>query len=430
MHNSAASYFLYRGAQMGFEYELAREFARELGVELEVLTPPPGRTLTAWLQEGKGDVIAGLVTAGEYALQPLQASIPYLDTPAEILTSSDKPSDLATLADQPIVLPPDSGDLTPLLAPLGAAPAAFVALDHGGEEIGEMVRAVTHGWATAALLPAPLARLAQTLYPDQLRTAGTLPGTVQRVWAVRPGQTELLQAINQYLARANRSGLRKILFEKYFVSTDHLRDVTRVAEFTLTSKRLSRYDPLIVRYAEEAGFDWRLVAALIFEESRFNHKQVSERGAYGLMQITPIAAQEIGVKKYTAPRDNIEAGVKYLQTLARQFPYGPRKDRLALVLASYLLGPGRVEDAQQLARMQGYDPHCWSESMEQVLPLLEDPVYYRDTRYGYAPGTYAVRYVNAVLRRYALYTRYVPRELTPLVEAQNTRTAYAASASG
>ncbi len=152
---------------------------------------------------------------------------------------------------------------------------------------------------------------------------------------------------------------------------------------------------------------------LIFEESHFDNERVSEAGAYGLMQITPMAAQDMGVKNYTAPRGNIAAGVKYLQTLARQFPHGRSDDRLALMLASYFIGSGHVEDAQRLAHALGYDPHCWQESMERVLPLLEDPIYQIQTLYGSAPGSRAVHYVNAIRKRYSLYSQYVARELTP-----------------
>jgi membrane-bound lytic murein transglycosylase F len=118
-----------------------------------------------------------------------------------------------------------------------------------------------------------------------------------------------------------------------------------------------------------------------------------------------------------------------LQMLARQFPYGHTDDRLALILASYLLGPGHVEDAQRLARTLGYDPHCWAESMERVLPLLEDPVYHRQTLCGSAAGSRAVRYVNAIRKRYLLYSQYIARELTPPT-SQTSSLPQAASAAG
>lgn len=432
MPHSAASYFLYRGEQMGFEYELAQGFARELGVELDVVSPPPGVELTTWLSEGKGDVIAGLATADECDPGPLSISVPYLDTTAQIITSSERPvlRDVAELAGKTIAVQPDSAYAAQLLARVGA-PSLSLRLTkvYSDDGIGEAVRAVTQKEVAAAIVTAPLAGLAQTLYPGKLRTAWTLPGLVHQVWAVRPEQTNLLGAINAYLEHANRSGLKKILFDKYFVTAEHLHDSSRKPEFTLISKRLSRYDRLIARHAEEAGFDWRLVAALIFEESRFDHERVSEAGAYGLMQVTPIAAQATGVKNYAAPHGNIVAGVKYLQSLARYFPHGRLEDRLALVLASYLVGPGHVEDAQRLAHALGYDPHCWAESMERVLPLLEDPRYQKRTLYGFAQGSEAVRYVNAVRKRYSLYSQHVSRELAP-AGARTETPAQAASAAG
>jgi len=416
MHHSAASYFLYRGEQMGFEYELAQAFAKELGVELEVLTPPPGVELTEWLKAGKGDVVAGLVTLKEDAAAPLRVSIPYLETAAQLVTKSvdSNVRDLTTLAGKTIAIQPDAFYAQQLLAPALASPLPPVLIhvrsDNG---VGEALRVMDQGQAAAMLVITPLAEFVHRVQPSKLRTAWTSPEPVRLVWAVRPEQTDLLRAINAYLEKVNRSGLRKILFEKYFVTSEHLRNMTRVRESTLIAKRLSRFDHLIARHAEEAGFDWRLVAALIFEESRFDHDRMSEAGAYGLMQITPMAAQDMGVKNYMAPRGNIQAGVKYLRTLARQFPYGRADDRLALVLASYLIGSGHVEDAQRLARVLGYDPHCWAESMERVLPLLENPAYHRQTLYGFAPGSQAVRYVNAIRKRYSLYSQYVARELAP-----------------
>ena len=415
MHHSAASYFLYRGEQMGFEYELALAFARELGVELEVLTPPSDVELTSWLKVGKGDVMAGLVTTTEADGEPLRVSVPYLETRAQILTRSAESGlrDVNDLAGKTIAVQPDARYAHELLASARALPFPPVLTKVQSDDgINNAVKAVEYGQATAMLVPEPIAEITHRVYPGKLRTAWTAPEPVRLVWAVRPEQTDLLRAINGFLERANRSGLRKILFEKYFVTAEHLRDITRVSESTLITKRLSRYDHLIARHAEEAGFDWRLVAALIFEESRFDNERVSEAGAYGLMQITPMAAQDMGVKNSTAPRGNIAAGVKYLQTLARQFPHGRPDDRLALMLASYFIGPGHVEDAQRLARVLGYDPHCWQESMERVLPLLADPTYQMQTLYGSAPGSRAVRYVNAIRKRYSLYSQYVARELT------------------
>ena len=322
MHHDAASYFLYRGQEHGFEYELAREFARQLGVTLQVRIPPPGVTLTQWLIEGRGDIAAGVVV-------------------------------------------PDSG---------------------------------------------PSARVR---YSDAYDVSAR-PEPARMGWAVRPELGELLAAVNQYHAQTKRSGLRKILYEKYFTSTRFLRS----DESTVFSNRLSQYDPLIARYAEQAGFDWRLIAALIFEESRFDPKRRSRRGARGLMQVTRIAARQVGVKNFRTLHGNLEAGVKYLRFLLKQFPDGRVQDRLAFALSGYLLGPSRVRAAQQLAQVLGYDPDCWKDSVEFVFPLLEDAEYYQQINANFIPGGEAVRYTNAILERYELYTRYISRELPDARRAQ------------
>jgi len=286
MRHGAESHFLYRGEQMGFEYELARGFAEDIGVELEILTPPPGDELTEWLRAGKGDIAAGLVTTPADSLPSLSFSLSYLITETRVITRGvdDHIRDIGDLAGKVVTAQPEA-----LYAPQFLMPAQPPTLSpiffnaRNSNDMGEAVRALEGGQATAVLVTTPIADLLHRIFPGKLRTAWVSPQPAHFRWAVRPGQTDLLPAINSYLERASRSGLRKILFEKYFVKAEYLRGVSRVQESTLLTKRLSRYDHLIARHAERAGFDWRLVAALIFEESRFDHKRVSEAGAYGLM---------------------------------------------------------------------------------------------------------------------------------------------------
>jgi peptidoglycan lytic transglycosylase F len=433
MYHSPATYFLQRGAQRGFEYELAQAFADHLGVELEVRTPPPGTNLLSLLNEGKGDIIAGLETTEAGAGGAVEMSLPYLETTATVVTKSEKsaPRTIADLAGRSVMAQPGSAYARLLQEEAKALTLPPVRpRAPGSEAIHEALAAVVQGKAAATVMLTPLSELAHTLYPGQLRTAWTLPRPVRLVWAVRRGHTELLDTINTYLSHVGRSGLKKILLERYFINTGHLRDRTYVREGTLTTtKRISRYDHLIARLAEEAGFDWRLVAALIFEESRFDHSRVSVDGAYGLMQVMPFTARLVGTKNYQEPRDNVVAGVKYLRSIYRNFPHGRPEDRLALTLASYVIGVGHVEDAQRMARVFGYDPHCWEDSMEDVLPFLENPKYHRKSLFGYAQGREAVRYVNAILKRYSIYSRYVARELPPS-KIRATFEPQAASAAG
>jgi len=168
---------------------------------------------------------------------------------------------------------------------------------------------------------------------------------------------------------------------------------------------LSPFDDLIVRQAKLHGFDWRLIAALIFEESRFKPDSLSSKGAVGLMQVRAIAAEQVGMERFHAPSDNIQAGVKYLRHLDGLFDSARGEDRLRLVLAAYNMGPSHVRDAQSLAQRYGYDPNRWNFSMDRILPLLEEPRFHKDLPSGFARGRDTVSYVDRVVRRYEQYQR-------------------------
>jgi membrane-bound lytic murein transglycosylase MltF len=180
-----------------------------------------------------------------------------------------------------------------------------------------------------------------------------------------------------------------------------------MAESLPSGSKITRYAGVIAKYADPADLDWRLVAALIFEESRFEERAVSSAGARGLMQLMPWISTEVGVSNIAQPEANIQAGILYLRRLAEQFPDARASDRIALVLASYLIGPNHVFDAQDLARERGLDPQTWHRNMDTSLPLLEDGHVNIRTRSGYAHGRLAVDYVNRILDRYDHYRRHL-----------------------
>lgn len=177
----------------------------------------------------------------------------------------------------------------------------------------------------------------------------------------------------------------------------------------------SAYAGLIAKYARAAGLDRRLVAALIAEESGFQPTAESEAGAFGLMQVRPIAARDVGAVEYRRPEDNIRTGVRYLKRLDCLFAAVPEPDRLAFVLAAYNMGPAHVADAQTLARRYGYDPLRWYGSLDAMVPLLEEPAVHSTLPSGYAQGARTVAYVGRVLSRLAR-SRRDARALAPPAE--------------
>ena len=183
-----------------------------------------------------------------------------------------------------------------------------------------------------------------------------------------------------------------------------LPEITPARLATTPSFPISAFDPVIVHQAKAEGFDWRLIAAVIFEESGFNPTSRSEKGAYGLMQVRPIAAESIGASRFETPEDNVRTGVRYLRHLASMFGQARGRDRLSIVLAAYNMGPGHIRDAQMLAEHLGCDPFRWDNALELILPLLERPDIYEQLPNGFAKGHETVAYVQRILERYRQYT--------------------------
>ncbi|MGH7823239.1 MAG: transglycosylase SLT domain-containing protein, partial [Candidatus Binatia bacterium] len=173
--------------------------------------------------------------------------------------------------------------------------------------------------------------------------------------------------------------------------------------------RISAWDAVIARHAAAAGYDWRLIAALIAHESGFDPAAVSAKGAVGLMQLMPWVGGEVGVADVREPEANVRAGVRYMQRLSRRYPRSHGEDQLAMVLTAYLIGPGHLDDARELAREIGLDPDVWWGSVEEVLPLLEDARFHETMRCGYARGGHAVEYVHGIFRLHHFFRRHVGR---------------------
>lgn len=210
--------------------------------------------------------------------------------------------------------------------------------------------------------------------------------------------------------RVARAGSWSVVVDGWYIELDQVA-ARRLPPFELGLAKpslLSPYDQMIGRYAEAAGLDWRFVAAVIYEESRFDADSVSEAGAYGLMQVMPAAAQDVGEGSFREPEANVRTGVRYLQRLEREYRQARDRDRQALMLAAYNMGAAHVADAQKLARRFGYDPWRWDGAMDVMVSLLEEPAVYEHLPNGFAQGRSVAAYVDRVLERFALYRRDLP----------------------
>jgi len=226
-------------------------------------------------------------------------------------------------------------------------------------------------------------------------------------WALRPGNPELLAAVDAYLTDPKRTSERVTIRKRYFENQSRMRSQgkARVAG----DGKISPYDELVRRWANHYGYDWRLISAQMFQESGFDPKATSWVGAFGLMQLMPATADQMNVAGWKEAAGNVQAGVKYLAWVRDRFSGDvPERERRWMALAAYNAGIGHVTDARALARDEGLDPNRWFGHVEKAMLLKMDPEYHRKTRFGFCRCTEPVEYVSRIRELYRAYSQAVP----------------------
>jgi membrane-bound lytic murein transglycosylase F len=230
--------------------------------------------------------------------------------------------------------------------------------------------------------------------------------------AVRGTNAKLLTALNSFIKKQYRGVTYNLLYRKYFTNQKTIRSFAEGRVDSTSGGALSPYDELTRQYAELYGFDWRLITAQMYQESRFDPNAKSFAGAKGLLQVMPRTAKFMGFKKLKQPEEGIHAGVKYLDWVRNRFESSlPFNERLWFTLAAYNAGHGHVQDARRLARQKGWDGDRWFGNTEQAMLLLSKNKYARKARYGYVRGIEPVSYVRNIRQRYRAYVQLTDDEL-------------------
>ena len=182
-------------------------------------------------------------------------------------------------------------------------------------------------------------------------------------------------------------------------------------------QKLPKYQPLFEKYGQEV--DWRLLAAISYQESHWEPHARSYTGVRGMMMLTLPTAKQMGIKSRLDAEQSIRGGAKYFKRLIGRMPARiPDPDRLWFALASYNIGLGHLNDARKITQQQGGDPDRWVEVKER-LPLLKQKKFYKKTRYGYARGDEPVNYVENIRRYYDTLTWMDNQTKQVLVDAEH-----------
>jgi membrane-bound lytic murein transglycosylase F len=247
-----------------------------------------------------------------------------------------------------------------------------------------------------------------TLY-DNLDISWKVSNEGQVAWVVRDNSPILLEKLDNWLTDKLKRFI-PILYAKYFLNSknSYFRNTSPFS--SLAGNKISQYDEIIKEGAQQLGWDWRLLASLVYKESRFDTTALSYAGAQGLLQLMPVTLERFGVNDPSDPAQSLLGGVRYLRYLDKFWieRVPDTNERLKFILASYNIGHGHVEDAWRLTIKYGKDTHSWLE-VSKFLALKSDPKYYKDpiVKSGFAKGHLAVNYVKDVLSIFHSYKALV-----------------------
>ncbi len=411
--NHPLTYYLYRGTRRGFDYELIQKFAEEQNLFLEIVIPPSFNDMIPYLYEGRGDVIASNLAITPEREQQILFTHPYLEVRQVTVGTVENPppQSIGDLEDRWVFVRNGTSYEERLREMQANGIDLRIETLEGPLSEMDPIELVANGERDLTVVDNTIAMLEQQFFPN-LEIGVPVSDPQQLAWAVRPNSPELAEALNEFIDRYYRSAFFNILKARYFERPDRFR-VHRSAQYALrTEGRISRYDDYFQAAANETGFDWRLLAAVSYHESRFSPQLRSWAGAYGLMQLMPKTAELVGIDNRRDPEQNILGGGRYLRILYNQYSYvDTEEDRLAFMLAAYNAGRGHLADAMQLAEDRGLNPHSWDDVAE-ILPLFEDPDVNQHYERGYFRGRSVRNYVYTVLHRYDIFRDMVD-EFTP-----------------
>jgi membrane-bound lytic murein transglycosylase F len=406
--NSPTTCVVERGGLDGFEYRLASAFAGELGVRLQVVVPPPKVDPLFWLEQGFGDLLAlhEPVAAEDEGSFLTAGSTRTVALVTVLSARTPMPGAVEDLAGIPVAA---SRQVASLLRLLAVEPAIDAVTPTPGFDGLAAIRSVSRGRIGVAVVDEDIARLELAGRAD-LRQGPVVLAAVPLVWVANPSSPQLARRASEFLAQTTRSGTLQALAASQLgvVLPPPVVVEERARRREVPAGSITPYDELLRKEGREHGIDWRLLASIMYEESRFDPQAIGPGGSAGLFQFMPATWQHLGVADPHDPEEAAAAASWYLQWLMGQFFDLPEPDRLAMAIASYNAGAGHIFDAQRLAASMGFDPERWLGSVETALLLLDDPELASSFPSGVCSCRRAVGYTRRVLRRYQEYTEQYP----------------------
>lgn len=404
----STSYFLFRDELMGYDYEMAVNFANYLHVNHEINIARTEKEMAEWLYEGKVDIVSYHVVETKELKKEFRFVLPEKESYQVLVQkmSTNALSDVTELSNKSVYVNENSifyDRLKALNDEIGGTIKIVTVPDSISND--DLIDMVAEDKISYTLAYHNVAMLHKS-YSKNLDCHMPVGFDQNNGWMIRKKSRDLNKAMEKWQKLPETALTEDYLFHKYWEKSLYfaLRNVK------IPKGAISPYDNLFKKYAPLIHWDWRLLAALVYNESHFDNQVVSWSGATGLMQLMPHTAANFGLDKDTKfnPEMNIEAGVQYIKSLNLVFrQVENNEERIKFILAAYNSGPAHILDAMALARKYGKNPQLWFNQTEYFLLKKSEPEFYNDpvVKYGYFRGKETVKYVRNTLNTYEKYMK-------------------------
>ena len=421
---SETSYFLYKGLEMGFEYELLERFAKDLGVELEIVVEKNIDSLIPHLNDGAVDLMA-------FALTVTKEREKYVDFAEHVSLTHQvlvqkKPDNWRKISRHNIErhLINDPIELIGKKVSIRRNTAYMTRIQNLSEEIGgdilidtikgeystsEIIQMVIDGEKKYTIADDEIAKVIASYNPI-IDISVPISFSIRNAWSTRFSSPDLHKRLNKWLKKFKKEVDYFVIYNKYFKTPRDYKRRVKSDFYSLKTDKISPYDAIIKSNAKRILWDWRLLASLVYQESRFDPHAKSWVGAGGLMQIMPATGRELGLKDPHDPSQSLHAGTKYLHKIWENYDDVPDSiQRIKFTIASYNCGPGHVADARRLAEELNLDKNVWDDNVEKMILSLTYSRFYQNkvVRYGHVRGIEPYHYVRQIFERYDHYCDFI-----------------------
>lgn len=412
--NSPNTYFVDGNNEFaGLEYDLAKLFVQELddGTQLKFVVENHIDQVLPNLFNGKANIAAADITVTEARKTQFDFSPAYHDVQQQVVYSNahikSPPKNLKNLIGKNISVPKGTSFAERLSKLHEQEPSLFWE-ERRDVDSENLIHEVANGALDFTIADSHLVAILQNYYPN-LSVAFSIGEPEKIAWAFsKSADPKLKQKADAFFAKIKKNGALRNLIDRYHGNAKRLKPLDIKTFLVNMNKLLPKYKPLFKQAQEITGIDWRLLAAISYQESHWDTFNTSPTNVRGLMMLTEATADQMGVTDRLDPKQSIPAGAKYISLLVDTIPDRvPEPDRTYMALASYNIGYAHVEDARVLAQRLKLNPNSWAD-VKKTLVMLNNPDYYVNAKYGYCSGGAPVIFVESIRSYHNILLRYQP----------------------